>query len=52
VVPVTKEDEQMLLSILDRHVEAERITAVDEEETVQHDPVEVSMTHSSLLEVH
>lgn len=47
-----EEEEQTLLSKFDRHVDAERITAVEEEETVQHDPVVVSMTHSSLLEVH
>lgn len=45
-------ERQTSASMLDRQVDTERMTAVVEEEMVQHDPVAVSMTHSSLFDVH
>lgn len=42
----------MLASMLDLHVPIDLMTAVDAEETEQHDPVVVSMTHNSPSDVH
>lgn len=45
-------EEQMLPSMLDRHVDEERATAVVAEESEQHVPDVESRTHSSPEEVH